>query len=451
MQLRAPWLRQRILLASAAAWDLACLYVCYNCVYLVRMGEWPGANKALGLISVFWVSLSYILGRYSQRRDSRLKFIRELGRSGVVGGGLLISFVVHSWIYQVVDAETRFRGFLIPMTLGCVVLSAAACSLVTLKKGHKSWIVICSKEERNILCESTKRAGIEYNNRFIFEEPETVLSGKAVDGVYEGLILGHGVKMKERDLENILRLKTYVGRVATLIEWCEEYLQRIPPELISSTWLLEANTLGLKQGGVAWNIKRAGDICGATLLLLVTWPLILISMILIWMEDQGPLLYSQHRSGLYGGIVNIYKLRSMRTDAEKRGIQWARRGDKRITRVGRVLRKLRIDELPQLIAVLKGELSLIGPRPERPEIEVELEKQIPNYRLRHWMKPGLSGWAQVCFRYGASTEDSKMKLSYDLYYLNNSGLWLDILIAMKTLRLVFNAKGASPVDQRQNT
>jgi lipopolysaccharide/colanic/teichoic acid biosynthesis glycosyltransferase len=136
----------------------------------------------------------------------------------------------------------------------------------------------------------------------------------------------------------------------------------------------------------------------------------------------------------------------MRVDAEQLGAQWVGRADPRITRIGRLLRVTRLDELPQLLAVLAGQMSLIGPRPERPEFETELERQIPHYALRHGLRPGLSGWAQVNYPYGASVEDTANKLSYDLYYLRNFSFWLDLLILVKTMRLVFNASGAVPVD-----
>jgi lipopolysaccharide/colanic/teichoic acid biosynthesis glycosyltransferase len=128
-------------------------------------------------------------------------------------------------------------------------------------------------------------------------------------------------------------------------------------------------------------------------------------------------------------------------EAEARGARWASRDDPRVTRVGKLLRRLRIDELPQLIAVLKGEMSLIGPRPERPEIEDTLEQQIQHYRVRHWVRPGLSGWAKVNMPYTSSIEDSELKLSYDLFYLRNAGLWLDLLIMVKTIKIVLKAAG----------
>ena len=179
-------------------------------------------------------------------------------------------------------------------------------------------------------------------------------------------------------------------------------------------------------------------------LLLLTAPLLLAAAALIRLEDGGPIFYGQQRTGLYGERILIWKLRSMRQNAESSGARWASRNDARITTVGNWLRRLRIDELPQLVSVLSGDMSLIGPRPERPELELDLEERIPHYRVRHWVRPGLSGWAQVCYPYGASIEDSRMKLSYDLYYLRNANLMLDFLILIKTLRLVARGQGAVP-------
>lgn len=159
-------------------------------------------------------------------------------------------------------------------------------------------------------------------------------------------------------------------------------------------------------------------------------------------------MYSQIRTGLYSQRFKIWKLRSMSEESEEEGALWASENDPRITKVGYWLRKFRIDELPQLINVITGEMSLIGPRPERPEFEQRLERTIPHYRVRHWIRPGLSGWSQVCYPYGASVNDSRIKLSYDLYYIRNFSPWLDGLIFLKTLRLVARGEGAIPKKQR---
>ena len=155
---------------------------------------------------------------------------------------------------------------------------------------------------------------------------------------------------------------------------------------------------------------------------------LIISIILIYLDDPGPVFFMQERSGWMGAPFVVFKLRTMHVQSQNAPVKWTEKGDKRITRLGWILRRFRIDELPQLINVLKGDMSLIGPRPELPEIEKTLERKIPYYRMRHWMRPGLSGWAQVCAPYASSIADSDLKLSYDLFYLKNFSIWLDMMI-----------------------
>jgi exopolysaccharide biosynthesis polyprenyl glycosylphosphotransferase len=186
--------------------------------------------------------------------------------------------------------------------------------------------------------------------------------------------------------------------------------------------------------------KRLMDITGSLFGLFVLAPAFLFIAALIKLQDGGPFIYSQIRRGQYNTTFRLYKWRTMRVDSEEDGPQWAKSGDPRVTWFGRILRKSRIDETPQLWNILKGEMSMIGPRPERPELIEIIEKDIPFYRYRHLIKPGLTGWAQINFPYGASVADAKEKLSYDLYYLKFGGLALDLLIIGKTLGAV--AKGA---------
>jgi len=162
---------------------------------------------------------------------------------------------------------------------------------------------------------------------------------------------------------------------------------------------------------------------------------------LIWLEDRGPVFYLQERSGLMGRTFQVFKLRTMRQADPNAPATWTVVGDRRITRIGWLLRRLRLDELPQLLNVVRGEMSLIGPRPERPELEHALEASIPHYRKRHWMPPGLSGWAQVSAPYAASVEEAELKLSYDLYYLRHWNTGLDLLILLKTVKTVLKARG----------
>jgi exopolysaccharide biosynthesis polyprenyl glycosylphosphotransferase len=188
--------------------------------------------------------------------------------------------------------------------------------------------------------------------------------------------------------------------------------------------------------------RRAADIALALSLLLLTLPLILLTALLIRLDSPGPVLYRQERVGLHGRRFTLLKFRSMRDDAETRGPVWAARSDPRVTRVGAFIRLTRIDELPQLLNVLRGEMSFIGPRPERPHFVAQLERVVPFYRDRALVKPGLTGWAQVNYPYGASVEDARAKLSYDLYYVKHRGPLLDLLILLATVRVVLFQRGA---------
>lgn len=190
--------------------------------------------------------------------------------------------------------------------------------------------------------------------------------------------------------------------------------------------------------------KRVFDISASLLLLLMVFPFMLLVALAIYVESgfKGPIIYRQIRVGLNGQPFEILKFRSMRTDAEKDGVaQWAQSNDSRITRVGSFIRRTRLDELPQLFNVLRGDMSFVGPRPERPQFVNELAKSIEYYEMRHHVKPGITGWAQICYPYGASEDDAREKLQYDLYYLKNYSLFLDITVLLQTVQVILWGKG----------
>ena len=189
-------------------------------------------------------------------------------------------------------------------------------------------------------------------------------------------------------------------------------------------------------------VKRVIDILFGAFLGIISFPVCVLAAIAIKLEDHGPVFYSQERIGLYGKPFTVFKFRTMRTDAEKFGAQWATKDDPRITKVGKFLRKTRIDELPQILCVLKGDMSMVGPRPERAVFIAKLREEIPFYISRLKMKPGLTGWAQVCHHYDTSTEDVKIKLQYDMYYFENMSLLLDFQILVRTVYVVLTGKGA---------
>jgi sugar transferase (PEP-CTERM system associated) len=200
---------------------------------------------------------------------------------------------------------------------------------------------------------------------------------------------------------------------------------------------------GFTQGRVTFAVKRAVDLVLAVTGLLLTSPVWLLTAIAIKLDSPGPIFFGQTRVGRDGRIFTIWKFRSMRTDAEKGGPQWAAKNDARITRVGRLIRSTRIDELPQLWNVLRNEMAVVGPRPERPFFVDELRKKIPYYMERLLVKPGLTGWAQINYQYGSSVEDALTKLQYDLYYIKNLSIWLDLLVVLRTVKVIVLRRGAN--------
>lgn len=240
----------------------------------------------------------------------------------------------------------------------------------------------------------------------------------------------------------LLHAKLRGQMIVDVRSFCEHIIHRLPVSQLSSEWLLTEDGFSLNTRGSLRRLKRATDLIAALGLLILTLPITLITALVIRLESKGPIIYQQKRVGLFGQEFTVFKFRSMRVDAEKNGAVWAAKQDPRVTRVGSILRKTRIDELPQLWNVLKGEMSLIGPRPERQEFVQSLEQEIPFYSLRHAVKPGVTGWAQVCYPYGASVEDARHKLEYDLYYVKNMSLLLDFRIILKTIGVVLFPKGA---------
>ena len=221
----------------------------------------------------------------------------------------------------------------------------------------------------------------------------------------------------------------------------ERSLGQVRLEHVSAHWLIFGE--GFNQSRSRTLIKRCFDVLMSIVLLTGTLPIMLLAALAIRLESPGGVLYRQERVGLGGRTFWVNKLRSMRCDAEREGTpQWATTSDSRITRVGRFIRATRIDELPQLVNVLRGEMSLIGPRPERPYFVEQLTREIPFYAVRHSVKPGLSGWAQVRCDYGSTVDEAKIKLQYDLYYVKNHSLFLDILVALETVGVVLTGKGA---------
>ncbi len=223
--------------------------------------------------------------------------------------------------------------------------------------------------------------------------------------------------------------------ILDISEAYEKYLFRIPVDYVSESWIIE--NINGKRDLVYKIISRLVEILFAVIGLIILSPVILIIAMFIFIEDKGPVFYTQKRVGLDDKEFNIIKLRSMRVNAEENGARWTTENDNRITKVGKVIRKLHIDEIPQMINIIKGELALFGPRPERPEFVSALIKEIPHYRIRQIIKPGFTGWAQIKYRYANSVLSSKEKFEYDLYYIKNRNIFMDFGIFVRTVQIIF--------------
>jgi sugar transferase (PEP-CTERM system associated) len=221
----------------------------------------------------------------------------------------------------------------------------------------------------------------------------------------------------------------------------EQYTGKIAVENLRPSWLIFSE--GFRKSRLHQVAKRLMDVALSGIGLILALPLMILVAIAVKVTSRGPILYRQQRVGQHGRVFSVYKFRSMGEDAEKEtGAVWAVKNDKRITPVGRFIRQTRLDEIPQLWNVLRGQMSLVGPRPERPEFVADLTRQIPFYGQRHTVRPGLTGWAQVRYTYGASLEDALEKLQYDLFYIKNMSVALDLFIIAKTIKTVLMREGA---------
>ncbi len=249
-------------------------------------------------------------------------------------------------------------------------------------------------------------------------------------------------RRKKLPVDDLLDIKMSGIVVMDLQTFYEREQRLVYLETLSPSWLVFSD--GFVNDGARPVIKRAFDVVASIILLSATWWVMLITMLAIYLESgfRAPVLYRQTRVGYRNKPFDVIKFRSMRVDAERNGAQWASQTDDRVTRVGRIIRKYRIDELPQLFNVLNGDMSFVGPRPERPEFVKGFEETIPYYKERHRVKPGITGWAQLCYPYGASERDTWQKLQYDLYYVKNYSLFLDLTIMMSTVEVVLWGKGA---------
>jgi len=258
----------------------------------------------------------------------------------------------------------------------------------------------------------------------------------------DDVVLHYRSKLLDDDIKDmILEHIQYGYKVSPLIDYLDKSLGYNEITLLNSDYFLHRKSFSALSSKRRKSIKRVGALFNATVLGVLFSPIMIITAIAIKLESSGPVFYRQKRVGQFNREFYVYKFRSMSTDAEKHGAVWASKNDARVTKVGKFIRKTRIDELPQIINMIKGEMNLIGPRPEREVFIKDLEKDITYYRFRHSVKPGITGYAQVKYPYGASVEDARWKHRYDMYYIKYQSLWMDIKIVFMTVRVVLFGMG----------
>ena len=442
--------------------DVSGLTSLFAVSYFFRFGVWPD-HLAVALvwpITLILFSL-YIVDAY--RIETRITGIRTPVRSivGVGIGGLLSAAAAYIGGYW---GTVQFFGRgVFPVALLLFGFWAAVTRWLMNKwtKQHAEqvrwlalgdgepaqqlWIDIKSREESGelaFLAEQDRRNGDTGSVKTNLPVAGTIADLDNFDlKRYAGIIVTLRNPLPEALVKKLMQVRLQGTPVYDMSDFYERYWSKVPVLHLHDGWFVFSSGFDLLQNPIGLRLKRALDLLMSGMFLIVAAPLILVLMFLIRLDSSGPAVYRQRRIGEGGAVFTLYKFRSMTSNAEQDGAKWASVGDARTTRVGKLLRTTRLDELPQLWNVLRGDMSFIGPRPERPEFTAMLEKQIPYYDLRHLVKPGITGWAQVMYSYGASVDDAREKLQYDLYYIKHYSLLLDVAILFKTVRVVLLGRG----------
>lgn len=443
--------------AALLAADIAGLVLFFNLAYWIRLDSIPWFTPGMMIPLGFLLLSLYVLDTYVP--DRQVSGLRPPARAviGVGVAGLMTGAAAYGGGFWSVD-PTFGRG-IFPVAFVAQAFWSAAWRFYLggwmREQGERiRWLVIGTGEQALSLRQDFARSNTQGELQFLAD-------GRSANGVspalaplgdlddleklaaepWSGVIVALTEPVPERLVHQLMDLRFSGVRVYGIADFYEQLWFKVPVLHTRHGWLVFAHGFDLLHNPLGLRIKRLSDMLLALALLVVALPVMSLLAILIKLESRGPAIFRQARTGLGGQEFEILKFRSMSDAAERDGPQWAQNADPRITRIGRAIRLLHIDELPQLINVLKGEMSFIGPRPERPVFNETLEQEIPLYNLRHLVRPGITGWAQVMYPYGASVEDAREKLEYDLYYIKNYSVLLDIGIVFKTLRVVLLGKG----------
>jgi len=434
-----PWLNTRRGIAITSFVELLISFF----IFSINAFEEAFPNNILFalILSILFVLLSYIAGRYNYLKvNYRYQLILNIAKSIIVFFLFLLFIFLYSLIFNIeINFLNIFTLIILNLSIFNFMQFIKLAKISQKIKNQSKWIFIGNIETFKYISEQAKIGRIK---KKIFFLDNYFQENLLLDNL-EGVVFEDINSLKKRDLRFLENFQKTNKPILNLLNWCELYLQRIPTNILVEKDIF-MNNFYIPKYSYQQRIKTLTEIILSIILITLLSPVLIICGFLIWITDRGPVFYSQIRVGKKGQHFRIWKLRSMHVNAEKNGIKWSTINDERITFIGKIIRTTRIDELPQLFSVIKGDMSLIGPRPERPEIEDTLKYQISNYKIRHTIKPGISGWAQVNYPYGASIEDSKNKLSYDLFYVKNMSIFLDLLIFIKTIKTILNLKNSLP-------
>lgn len=439
--------------------DILALAILYGIVHLVRLGSWVD----LFSIPFFEVLASVVITLYVMD-VYRVETPATVSRLPVTAAfAALLSILVSAslvYFHGTLHFESIFGRGVMPIALvlfaGWAAWSRYALSKWMEKiKESATWLFLGSVEKLNYLLRDFDISEAELivflddleNRNQMPDVYQDCVKGELDDlsscknYAITGVIVATDKIFNEKEVSTLMSYRAAGASLHEFTAFYEQYQFKVPVLHLKHGWFMQGGGFYLLQNAIGLKLKRLIDFFLAILLLILLSPLFLLTACLIAIDSRGPVFYAQTRKGLNDTNFNVHKFRSMVADAEKEGAKWADDNDPRITRVGKFIRKARIDELPQLWNVLNGEMSFIGPRPERPEFIKNLEIEIPYYDLRHLVLPGITGWAQVMYPYGASVEDAREKLQYDLFYIKNHSMLLDFVILMKTLRIVLRREG----------
>lgn len=445
--------------------DVIGFVIAFNLSYRYAIAEWLGvlSGPLFGVLVLQMMTL-YVLGLYGIREHaSRFDLLARTAFSVVVAG-LLAAGVVY--ITESRDTEPLFFRGVLPGGFVMFLLWAATARYAMAAWAARAakrvrWLVLTDVAPDGALCKDL--AVISRSGHMSILVDDMDKAGRLPDEIrkriagtfddlpnqegqsWSGVVIAAEGNLPEDLLRRVMEMRLGGIRIYDLTDFCEQYMQKVLVLHLRDNWFALSHGFDLLHHDVELKIKRLLDLFLAGTILIIALPVMLVVAVAIKLDRRGdakgPVLYRQLRTGVNGSEFYIYKFRTMVNNAESSGVRWAEHNDRRVTRVGRVLRNSRLDELPQLWNVLKGEMSFIGPRPERPDFNRELEREIPYYDLRHLVKPGITGWAQVMYDYGASKEDAIEKLQYDIYYIKNYSLLLDLFIVLRTLRVILQRRG----------